>query len=535
MQNTYKTFLAILFFLSLALGPVLAQEKESELSETPLTSIEKRAIEKYLGDSDKPMFRYTGKTKIDKEDVVDGNLVIVDGDLKIHGAVRGDVLVINGDVSLKDGSLVDGNVTSIDGTIRQSDNSRVRGNQLETRAKNLYAVNEWDEDLGRHFYSSSRRGHHGPYSTLPLRHVDESVILSYNRVQGVFLGWAIPKRISGKYDLLTVHGFGGYGFKEKSWRYEIGADRWLFDQTDYRFELGVKTYDLTDTKDDWLLTSWENSLSAVLLHRDFQDYYRRSGYELHASQNLSIYFKGSLAYRNDDYESVVRNTNWALFGKRDFRENPFIIEGNMRSLYGELYFDNRDNIEEPTRGWYAKMGIETSNSKLKSDFSFNQYTFELRRYQPLGRYERFDIRIKASTAVGEVPLQKLNQLGGVGSLRGFSYKSLRGGENAFGGDRMLLANFEYNLNPRAWGGSFLFFDDLRYILFVDAGNVWNRADYSNKDNWNAGFSHLKLKDMKADIGIAFSTLDGNARLSIAKRTDTNRNSVLLIFRLTKPF
>lgn len=531
----FSRILLILGLIILINQQGFAQKTEEINSQTTLTTLEKRAVQKYFSDSERKLFRFAGTTEVGERDTINGNLLVVDGNLKILGMVKGDVIVVNGDVSLQSGALVKGSITSIDGSIRQNSKSQVHGNQLETHAKNLFSGSEWDDCCDDHYYPGSEHRDHGPYSTLPIGPVDDSVILSYNRVQGVFLGWAIPKKITGKYRLLTVHGFGGYGFKEKSWRYELGADRWLFNQTDYRFELGAKVYDLTDTKDNWLLTSWENSLSSVLLHRDYQDYYRRSGYELHASQNISIYFRGSIAYRNDDYESVLKNTDWAIFSKRDFRENPMIDSGNMRSLYGELYFDNRNNLQDPTRGWYAKLGIETSNSKLNSDFSFNQYIFELRRYQPLGRYERLDFRFKTATSVGDVPLQKLYQLGGIGSMRGFTYKSIRGSKGAFGGDRMLLANLEYNLDPRSWGGDFLFFDELRYILFIDAGQVWNRADVTDDDTWSAGFSHLKLNDIHSNIGIAFASQDGQARLSIAKRTDTNKNSVLLTFRLSKPF
>lgn len=532
MVKRYTILLLILAFSVPGTQSLFAQDADDQ---PHLSKIEKRATQKYFNDADRKLFRFDGTTEVGEKDTIDGNVLVVDGNLTISGMVRGDVVVLNGDVSLDSGALVKGNITSIDGSIRQNSKSEVYGNQLETHAKNLFTGSEWDDCCDDHYYPGYERRYYGPYSTLPMGPVDDSVILSYNRVQGVFLGWAIPKRITGKYRALTIHGFGGYGFKEKAWRYELGADRWFFSQTDYRFEVGGKVYDLTDTKDNWILTPWENSLSAILLHRDYQDYYRRSGYEFHASQNLSIYFKGTLAYRNDDYESVEKNTDWAIFGKRDFRDNPLIEHGNMRSLYGELYFDNRDNLEQPTKGWYAKLGIETSNSKLKSDFSFNQYLFELRRYQPLGRYERLDFRIKAATSEGEVPLQKLYQLGGIGTMRGFTYKSLRGDYDAFGGDRMLLANLEYNLDPRSWGGDFIFFDELRYIFFVDAGQVWNRADVSDTNSWSSGFSHLKLNDIHSNIGIAFSSQDGHARLSIAKRTDTNKNSVLLTFRLSKPF
>ena len=535
MRKTYLFLFVFFIFLGAAVPNAQAQKGQADSLHSFASEIEQRAAEKYFCEPGLPLFRYEGQTKIDPDESINGNVLVVDGDLQIRGQIQGDVLVLDGDVSVKSGARVNGNITSINGVIRQSKKSTVSGNQLETHEQNLFSYKEWDDE-SESLINNYHSRHYGPYSTLPVRNVDESVILSFNRVQGMFIGYAIPKKITGKYSFLSVHGFGGYGFKEKAWRYEVGADRWLFNKTDYRFELGAKIYDLTDTRDNWLITSWENSLAAALLHRDYQDYYRRSGYEFHASQNLSIFFKGTLAFRNDDYASVKRNTNWSLFAKnRVFRDNPAISEGNMRSLYGELYFDNRNNIERPTSGWYAKLGVETSNSKLNSDFSFNQYVFELRRYQPLGRYERMDMRVKLATSEGTLPLQKLYQLGGVGSLRGFSYKSVHGGSGAFGGDRMLLANMEYNLSPKTFGFDFLFFDDLRYILFADAGNVWNRSEVSAENNWAAGFSQLKLNDIKSDIGLAISSASGDARLSIAKRTDTNINPIVVTFRLSKPF
>ncbi len=535
MHKIYLYLFVFFIFLGVAVPGARAQKGTADSLHAFGSKIEQRAAEKYFSQPELPLFRYEGKTTIDDDESVKGNVLVVDGDLKIRGQIQGDVLALNGNVSVKNGAEVDGNITAINGTIRQSKESTISGNQLETHEQNLFSYKEWDDD-SESLIDDYHSRHYGPYSTLPVHNVDESAILSFNRVQGLFIGYAIPKKITGKYTFLSVHGFGGYGFKEKAWRYEVGADRWLFNKTDYRFEVGAKIYDLTDTRDNWLLTSWENSLSAALLHRDYQDYYRRSGYEFHVSQNLSIFFKGTLAFRNDDYSSLQRNTNWSLFAKnRVFRENPAISEGNMRSLYGELYFDNRNNLKHPTSGWYAKLGLETSNSKLNSDFSFNQYQLELRRYQRLGRYERIDARVKLATSEGTVPLQKLYQLGGVGTLRGFSYKSVRGASGAFGGDRMLLANMEYNLSPKTFGFDFLFFDHLRYILFADAGSVWNRADVSEDNNWNAGFSQLKLTDIKSDIGLAISSRSGNTRLSIAKRTDTNVDAIVVIFRLSKPF
>ena len=505
--------------------------------EFPLSKIKERATAKYIQDTTKKIFHYFKDTTIKADSALDGNVVIEKGNLTIKGHVTGDVLAIFGNVFIKSGSQIDGNVTSVNGRIRQEERSFVFGNQIETKAKNLFSYFDW----GSSYYSQqgtegSSHYYQGSYGTLPFGSSGKSMIVKYNRVQGLFLGMVIPKKVIGKYDRLNIHGFGGYGFREKKWNYKLGLAHWLFSQKDFRFELGADVYDFTDTKDTWYISSIENSLAAVLLHEDYQDFYRRSGYTFHASQNLTVYLQGTLAYSNDEYESVEKNADWALFGgKKKFQENPAIDEGNMRSLYGEIYLDTRNNHKRPSAGWYAKLGLETSNSKLKSDFSFNQYIFELRRYQPIGYKNRLDLRIKTATSEGDVPLQKLYQLGGVSTLRAFRNKALRGKPGAYGGDRMLLANLEYFASPKILGRDFLFIDDVRYILFFDAGNVWQRENVTNENSWSAGFSHLKLNSLKSDLGMAISSWSGKFRMSLAKRLHTNYKPLMFTVRLTKPF
>lgn len=526
--------ISIFFILLISFSPVVWAGEQFEI---PLSKIEKRATAKYIQDTTRKIFRFIKDTVVRADSALDGNIIIVKGNLTVHGHVTGDVLAIFGNVFIKSGSEIGGNVTSINGRIHQEEKSFVFGNQIETKAKNLFSYFDW----GSTYYSQKESGAHShyypdSYGTLPFGSSGKSVIVNYNRVQGLFLGLAIPKKIIGKYNRLNIYGFGGYGFREKKWNYKLGIANWLFSQKDFRFELGADVYDFTDTKDSWFISPMENSLAAFLLHEDFQDFYRRSGYTFHASQNLSVYLQGTIAYSSDEYGSVEKNADWALFGgKKKFRENPAIDEGNMRSLYGEIYLDTRNNHKNPSAGWYAKIGLETSNSKLKSDFSFNQYIFELRRYQPVGYQNRLDLRIKTATSVGEVPLQKLYQLGGVSTLRAFKNKALRGAEGEFGGDRMLLANLEYVVSPKVLGRDFLFIDDVRYILFFDAGNVWQRENVSKDDSWSSGFSHLKLNSFKSDIGMAISSWSGKFRMSLAKRLDTNYKPLMFTVRLTKPF
>lgn len=535
-------FLGLTFIFLLSSVGLAQDEQISNLSPK---RIEKKAYEKYIGKTDKKDFRYTTNTIIGEQEIIAGNIIVVEADLTVKGQVDGHVLVILGAVRVENGAIINGNITSVDGHIYQSEKSLISGNQIETRVKNLFPREEWNYDFDTEerptTLSHYSKPYEGTYSTLPLGRSNQSLVLRYNRVQGLFLGWAIPKNITGKYRIFSLHGFGGYGFEEKRWRYQIGVDRWLFNQRDYRFELGGKYYDLTDTRDDWLITPHENNLAAFFLKKDFQDFYRRHGYEIHVSQNLSVFLKGTLAYRNDHYESVLKNTDWSVFGgDKKFRLNPAVQEGNMRSLYGEIYLDTRNDKDNPRWGWYGKLSIETSNTDLNSDFSFNQYLFELRRYQKIGRHERLDFRFKAGSAEGELPFQKGYELGGISTLPAFSFKKFSApvtteGPVLSGYDRMLLGNIEYNISPRLFTSALPFLDEVVYILFFDFGNAWYNSDVSKGDKYYHGFSHLRWADLKSDFGIALGSYDGTSRLSIAKRLDTSVNPVVVTFRLSKPF
>lgn len=507
-----------------------------------ISKIENKAKQKYLTNNFKHEYRYRQNTTIKDDEYIDGNIVVVKGNITVYGHVNGDILAIYGDIRVKNNAVVEGNTTAIDGHIFQDRDATISGNQIETKAKNLISYNDRDNDYDYnndddYDYEPSDEDwdwswshqHYGSYSTLPLKETDDAVILRYNRVQGLFAGLGIPKWIGGKYNYFTLHGFAGYGFVEKKIRYQLGLDRWLFNNRDYRFEIGAKIYDLTDSRDEWLLSTNENSLTSFLLKDDYHDFYRRYGYEVHVSQNFTIFLKGTLAYRNDRYESVLRHANWALFNRGDkFRDNPAIDEGNIRSVYGELYLDTRDNIQLPRRGWYGLLAVESSTKGgLKSDYSFNQYTFEMRRYQHFGYRERLDMRLKIGTADGILPLQKRFQIGGLSTLRGYGYKD-------FTGDRMLLANFEYNLNPKIFSTDLLFFDELNYIVFYDIGNAWN-SNPAKDDKWYEGFDQLSLRNIKSDLGFALTFNQGRYRISIAKRLDSGKYPLNFMFRIIKPF
>lgn len=64
------------------------------------------------------------------DDVVGGNLALLDGTLRLEGRVSGDVLVLAGDLVLSDDARVDGNILQVGGDVTLSETARVTGEIL---------------------------------------------------------------------------------------------------------------------------------------------------------------------------------------------------------------------------------------------------------------------------------------------------------------------------------------------------------------------------------------------------------------------
>ncbi len=356
---------------------------------------------------------------------------------------------------------------------------------------------------------------------------DESFLARYNRVEGLFLGLRVPSSLfrSRYTHNLSLSGHVGYGFKSEQWRYRVALERWLFDE--FRMTFGMEAHDLTDTQDSWIIPTYENNLAAFLLHEDFQDFYRREGWSLYASQNFGYDLKLSFGYHYDSFFSMQNKNDWALFGgDKHFRANPAIDEGVIRSWSGSIALDTRDYPESPERGWNVTVMAEIAGRDLKSDYSFDRLLVDIRRYQPVGWFQNIDIRVRAGSAIGVLPLQYVFDLGGLSTLRGYRFK-------AFSGDRMFLVNLEYRL----YGGKtplpeIFCLRHLSFILFVDSGIAWHARDNSHLMR---EFDDFTWSDLKTNVGIAISDRYGRVRLNFAKRTDISTKPMVITLRLNRAF
>ncbi|MBI5021231.1 MAG: BamA/TamA family outer membrane protein [Ignavibacteriales bacterium] len=366
---------------------------------------------------------------------------------------------------------------------------------------------------------------------MPWEIIDENLLFRYNRVEGLFLGLNFPQKYYWDDHHMSLFASGGYGFKSHKWRGGIGAAQ-QFGTNETLFEIGVEGHTLTDTHDEWLLDLDENNLAAFLLRYDYRDYYERRG----ASAWTGIYkrwqksdLQFQISYRNDSYKSLENTTNWSIFGTdRIFRENLPINDGRMHSLLATLHFHSTESRKLLTGGWSFSGSAELAGNAFGGDFDFNSYTIDLRRYQPISKYNNLNIRLRGSSATGDLPLQKQFSLGGLSTLPAYRFKE-------FNGNRMLLLNAEYVVNGKMFDDVDFFpswlLRNINMIIFADAGYV-NDAD--RNANLTDGFKSLDKTTIRSDWGVGIGTRDAKLRLGFAWRTDVAQPPMVFL-RINRPF
>lgn len=179
-------------------------------------------------------------------------------------------------------------------------------------------------------------------------------------------------------------------------------------------------------------------------------------------------------------------------------------EGWTNSLTPNISYDTRDNVFEPTSGWYHSFSLEKAGGFLGGDYDFTKYNLTLRTYistqfiedvVDIGSIEKitdnlskgvFALRAMGGVADTDLPSFAAYQVGGMNTVRGY-------GLGEFSGDKFLVFNVEYRF-PLA--------ENFQAVLFADWGQAWD-----HKENFN-------LEDLKfgRGVGVRFDTPLGPIRL-----------------------
>ncbi len=422
-------------------------------------------------------------------EVVHGDAVAVTGDVKVYGEVMGDVISVFGDVIMYEGSFAGGDVVAPLGKVIRKGSAIIKGKHLPKKKFRKHADD-----------------------------TDFEMNVRYNRVEGFTLLGGIHYTDENR-ELPDIDINAGYAFSLKKWDFDIGIRQEFGDN--WAFYYGGSLYQGAVTPDEWIFSQSENTIASLFFKEDFHDFYFRKGVKGFIGQKLDKNAFAQLEYTIQSNESLIKNTNRAIFGgKKNFRENYSTvgddqtllesIDGNLHMFGLRLGWDSRDNKTWPESGQFVEALWESAGdgvfADLGGDHSYDIVQAAISHNQSLTKKQHFSVWLRGGYSDQQLPLNRWMFLGGVGSLRGYDYKE-------FSGNRYILANLDYYFD---------FSDDFALAVFADAGKT--------------GFDEQEFNDMKfkSDLGAGI-VFDENLRIDIAQRLDDTGEGPVIMARFNVHF
>lgn len=327
-------------------------------------------------------------------------------------------------------------------------------------------------------------------------------LLRYNRVEGLFAGYRLnfsPRRESK----VSFYLDGGYGASMQKVRWEAGTT-----YKAHKASVSIKVFDRTETNDQGIIRTAENTFGALLFKGDYRDYFRaKNGFSASGAYSLRKNLNLQSILTTFAYRSMPVEVGWSIYRNDDaFRTNPAVREGDAGQLQVGLVFDNRRKGPVFRNGTLAALTYERGFR----EFPYNGFALAInRRQKTIFGKQAFILRFLTGSRE-TTDEQFLFDLGGVSTLRGYRIKE-------YTGNRVLLMNVDYLFNGDLLGripikGTHL----MGLILFADAG--WLNG-VPKADHLFTGFDDFRLGDVKTNFGAALSIYRQLIRFNVARRFD----------------
>lgn len=491
---------------------------------------------------------------------VDGPLVVINGDLRLvaGASVRGDILVVGGSLAIADSATHTGTADDVPQAVPVVRNA---SGLLELRERRLGIL-----EFG------------GAQRSFQTGQVRTTLFLSsggtYNRVEGlpVTLGprfdWKVGPYASARLDLQAIVRTAG---DPTDLRQDVGyfaSTEWNMGRRKrHAIGFGLRASQTVAAIQDQPLSRSEDGWAALLLRRDYRDYYINEGVGAYFFSYFGPDFRMELGARSENQRSVRSTTAWSLFrSDQAWRPNPLIDDGRYRTLGVGIEYDTRNQSRLPSAGWWIRARYEVSGSRnvgpvtlptgirsaIPTDgtYQFSRLWFDARMYNRITPDMRLNARLLGDgwLAGDPLPIQRRVALGGPDVLPGYGFRAENCSVVGYNDpaqpalcDRMLAAQVELrsriNLGllwhyrdrensdlDRAFGLS-----QADLVIFSDAGKAWltgNGPGRVPNDRIPA------FREWKADLGVGLDA--GGIGVYLAKSL-TSGPSVQFIVRLQQRF
>ena len=358
-------------------------------------------------------------------------VVILGRDVTVASRVQGDVIVIDGDLFLHPGAVIEGRAIAYGGAVYNSTLATVRGGVYSYRDLTFARIREggeiglWYRDLERFDV---------PLLAFPAYglHLPE-----YTRVDGVVLPWGPTiTLVDGGVELIPT----------LTYRSHLGdvdpavAGEWRFGRrTRVEGSVGRGTF----SNDRWIRGNVVNSITTLVAGSDTRNYFRADRADVRAARLFETEratvepFLGARRERawSVGPDSFPAHAPWSIFGRRDtermIRPNPAIDRGRIASALAGAEF----TYEEPTLVAGSALVVEVAPT-APGDARFTQVTWDGEVQFPTFRDHTFEFFAHVVATTGDTPRQRYAYLGGSGTLRTLDLLSR-------GGDQLVFADSRY--------------------------------------------------------------------------------------------
>ena len=164
----------------------------------------------------------------------------------------------------------------------------------------------------------------------------------------------------------------------------------------------------------------------------------------------------------------------------DVEEAPLLAAGDIPGSAGGtasglgyfMTYDSRNSIFFPTKGSFHQFSAASSGRAVGSDFTFNRYNLELRKYLALSTAHTLAFQTRLLFQTGAPPFWRLGLLGGEESMRGYYLGRYR--------DKNMMAfQVEYRWVPVFWR--------LGLAAFAGVGDVADRVGRFDPGNFKYSY------------------------------------------------
>ncbi|MGD8495664.1 MAG: hypothetical protein PVF05_05695 [Gemmatimonadales bacterium] len=359
----------------------------------------------------------TADTVLGPDVRVEGDLLILDADVRIAGTVTGDVAGVGADIFLRPGAVVGGDLLALGGGYYSSSRAEVRG-ELLWRPNDVYEIRRTEDRI----------------RIRPLREIPEALTLHglsgilfpvYQRVDewtlglgatARYTGWEWQPSLEAELRLKTERGK-VEGTIRQAWFPTAGL------------QFGAEAERVTRSNEDWVRGDIANSLSYFLAGDDFRNYYEADRVALFLRGTETARWAPIVEVEWERARSLGAREQFVLFGSDDSPPNPPVDEGETVALRGGIALNQR-TAQTRLR---TRAVLELADSTVAGDFS---YLFGEVRFAWEGpafaahRVEAFGL-VRGDLS-GALPRQRWTAAGGLATLPRVPLLSERGARFAYG-------------------------------------------------------------------------------------------------------